>query len=142
MTTNVCSTRGRVSKRTVPAHEALSGPLQAEETKKIARVLSHRPGIRDLELEIVMGGDSICIATLYNPKLSLKNILLKSAVWAVKHKGREIIKLLPKAVIRICWMDGKSNAADSTSKLMFDNISIINSRMYRHGPDNLHRNCE
>ena len=75
ITTNICSTRGRVSKRTVPAHEALSGPLQAEEVRKISTVL--RPRIRDLELEVVMAGDSICIATLYNPKIALKNILLK-----------------------------------------------------------------
>lgn len=35
MTTNVCATKERVSKRTIPDHEALSGALQAEETKKI-----------------------------------------------------------------------------------------------------------
>ena len=86
--------------------------------------------------------ETACIATLYNPKLSLKNILFKLAVWTVKQKGRDIIKLLPKPVIRICWMDGKSNAADSTSKLMFDNISIMNSRMYRHGPDTSTKNVK
>ena len=53
MTTNVCATKGRVSKRTIPAHEALSGALQAEETKKISTVLSHRPGMKETELEIV-----------------------------------------------------------------------------------------
>ena len=35
-------------------------------------------------------------------------------------------------------MDGKSNAADSTSKLTYDNINIINSKLYREGPTHLH----
>ena len=38
----------------------------------------------------------------------------------------------------LCWMDGKSNAADSTSKLTYDNVNIINSKLYREGPNHLH----
>ena len=86
-----------------------------------------------------MCGDSICVASLYNPTVVMKNVLIKTSVMAVKQKCREIIKLFPKATIRICWMDGKSN---STSKLLFDNLSIMNSRLYRHGPENLHEESE
>ena len=107
MTANVCGTKGRVSKRTIPAHEALSAALQAEETRKVASVLSHRPELKNLELNIVMCGDSICVASLYNPKVVMKNVLIKTSVMAVKQKCREIIKLFPKATIKICWMDGK-----------------------------------
>ena len=35
-------------------------------------------------------------------------------------------------------MDGKSNDADSSSKITYDNINIINSKLYKEGPDHLH----
>ena len=35
-------------------------------------------------------------------------------------------------------MDGKSNDADSSSKITYDNINIINSKLYRKGPIQLH----
>jgi hypothetical protein len=138
----VCSTKGRVSKRTIPAHEALSGSLQAEETRKIAQVLSHRPELVDIALQILLAGDSICVATLFNPKIVMKNVLLKTAIMAVKDKCQEIIRLFPNATIQLAWMDGKLNAADSTSKLMFENIEIMNSKLYRNGPGNLHYESE
>ena len=45
--------------------------------------------------------------------------------------------LFPTATVMLCWMDGKSNAADSKSKLTYGNINIINSKLYREGPDHL-----
>jgi hypothetical protein len=39
-------------------------------------------------------------------------------------------------------MDGKLNAADSTSKLMFENVEIMNSKLYRNEPGNLHYESE
>jgi hypothetical protein len=138
----VCSTKGRVSKRTIPAHEALSGALQAEETRKIVQVLKHRPEIADTELQVLLAGDSICVATLFNPRIVMKNVLPKTAIMAVKDKCQDIIRLFPKATIQLAWMDGKLNAADSTSKLMFENVVIINSKLYQNGPGNLHYDNE
>ena len=104
----VCGTKGRVSKRTEPANEALSRALQADEVKQIAKTLSHRPELENSELSIVMAGDSICMSTLYNPGLNIKNILLRSNVIAVKDKCQDIIKIFPNATVKLCWMDGKS----------------------------------
>ena len=94
--------------------------------------------VENTQLSIVLAGDSICVSTLYNPGLNIKNILLRSTVVAVKDKCQDIIKIFPNATILLCWMDGKSNAADSTSKLTYDNINIINSKLYREGPIQLH----
>ena len=123
LTSRVCGTKGRVSKRTVPANEALSRALQADQVKQVAKTLSHRPELENSELSIVMAGDSICVSTLYNPGLNIKNILLRSTVVAVKDKCQDIIKIFPNATVMLCWMDGKSNAADSTSKLTYDNVT-------------------
>ena len=76
LTSRVCGTKGRVSKRKVPANKALSRALQADQVKQVAMTLSHRPELENTELSIVMAGDSICVSTLYNPGLNIKNILL------------------------------------------------------------------
>ena len=72
----------------------------------------------------------------------MKNVLLKTAIIAVKDKCQDIIRMFPKDTIQLCWMDGKLNAADSTSKLMFENVEIMNSKLYRNGPGNLHYDSE
>ena len=52
VTTRICGTKGRVSKRTIPAHEALCRAFKTEETKKLAKVLSHSPEIANTELQV------------------------------------------------------------------------------------------
>jgi hypothetical protein len=39
-------------------------------------------------------------------------------------------------------MDAKLNAADSTSKLMFENVESMNFKLYRKGPGNLNYDSE
>ena len=105
-TARICGTKGRVSKRTIPAHEALSRVLQGEETKKLATVLSHRPELANAKLQVVLAGDSICVASLFNPKVEMRNVLLRSAILSCKDKCLDIMKLFPKAEIQLCWLDG------------------------------------
>ena len=102
LTSRVCGTKGRVSKRTVPANEALSRALQADQVKQVAITLSHRPELENAQLSIVLAGDSICVSTLYNPGLNIKNILLRSTVVAIKDKCQDIIKIFPNATILLC----------------------------------------
>ena len=52
------------------------------------------------------------------------------------------MKLFPKAEILLCWLDGNKNAADTMSKLHYDNVSILNSKLYRNGPEELFKECE
>ena len=61
-----------MSKRTIPAQEALNRALQAEETKKLAAVLSNRPEMTNADLQVIIGGDLICVASLFNPKVIIK----------------------------------------------------------------------
>ena len=37
----------------------------------------------------------------------------------------------------VTWLEGKYNTADSSSKLFFNPIEVINKDLYRHGPKGL-----
>ena len=39
-------------------------------------------------------------------------------------------------------MEGEKNAADTTSKLHFDNTTILNSKLFRNGSDELFKDSE
>ena len=54
-----CS-KSKVSKRAVPANEALSRILQMDIKKAIDRVIEKRPEIVEKELTILLAGDSTC----------------------------------------------------------------------------------
>ena len=87
-TSRVCGTKERVIIRTVPAKEALSRALQLYQVKQVAKVV-------EKELQIVLAGDSVSVSSLYNLSISIKNILLKSTVVAIKDKCQDIIRIFP-----------------------------------------------
>ena len=70
-----------------------------------------------------------------NPSLQTKNILLRGAVLNTISKCKQVLEMLPEAVIHFTWSEGKSNPADLSTKLLLDPISQINSELFRTGPD-------
>ena len=85
----------------------------------------------------VCSSDSVCTACLFNPEITIKNVLTKGAINSTKHRMKEIQELLPKAVIHLTWLPGEKNTADAASKLHSNSVKILISDAYRHGPNEL-----
>ena len=69
---NLLAMKSKVSKRTVPAHEMMSKPHQANMVKEVAKSIEFRVEIRDSQILVIMGGDSICTACLLNPEIDIR----------------------------------------------------------------------
>ena len=102
----ICCSKSKISKRSVPANEALARMLQADTTKSVAKVLSRRIEIVNKEVEIYLMGDSSCVAALFSPTITIKNILLRNIVVTVKQRIREILDMIPLAKVQMCWIPG------------------------------------
>ena len=129
----IIGSKGKIAKRSTTAHEILSFPLSIKMLYFIARPLLGK--FHDFPLKLFSVGDSTCTAALFNPELSIKNVLLRNAVNSTLDSGRDLIKLYPKAILKFAWCQGTQNPADLMSKLFLDPIGAINSTLFRHGPE-------
>ena len=130
----------KVSKRTVPANEALSRILQMDTIKSIVRVIERRPELVGKELTILLAGDSTSTACLFAPHLAIKSMLLRNVIRTVRQHCKDILEMLPRANIQLLWIESEENSADKASKLFFDPINQTYMRVYREGPDCLRDN--
>ena len=73
---NILTARSKIGKKSIPGHEVLSANQAAEACKDVIKALKDRPEIQEASPSIVMAGDSICVACLFNPKLQIRNTLL------------------------------------------------------------------
>ena len=128
----LCSCKSKISKRNIPAHEALAGKLGADALHQILQPLCFDFSLEKLKFFFFM--DSTCTLAMLNPQLDLKNMLLANAVSAFKEKLIEISIQFPNSVSMIGFIPGTMNPADGMTKLYADPINIINSSLYRHGP--------
>ena len=103
---NLLAMKSKVSKRTVPAHEVMSKPNQANMVKEVAKSIEFRIEIRDSQILVIMGGDSICTACLFNPEIDIRNVLIKGAINTTKQRMKEILEILPGATIHLTWIAG------------------------------------
>ena len=81
--------------------------------------------------------DSTCVLAMLNPRLELKTVLLANAVEAFKEDLRRISTMFPQALITLGYIQGTTNPADALTKIFRDPIEIINSLIYRYGPETL-----
>ena len=93
--------KSKVSKRTVPAHEVMAKPNQANMVKEVAKSIEYRIKIRDSQILIILGGNSVCAACLFNPEIDIRNVLIKGAINPTKQRMKEILEILPNAVIQL-----------------------------------------
>ena len=124
--------KSKISKRNVPAHEALSGKLGADALEQILQPLLFDFSLKPLVFYYLL--DSTCTLAMLNPRLDLKNVLLANAVSSFKEKIVEISIVFPNSVGKIGYIEGSVNPSDGMTKLFPDPVSIINSSLYRHGP--------
>ena len=104
--------------------------LLADLTKSLARVLSRREEVADRILNIFMMGDSTCVACLFSPSITIKNVLLRNIVVTVKQRVREILEMLPESTVQLCWIPGDTNSSDLVSKLFQDPFTQVNSNLF------------
>ena len=109
---NQLTNKSKVCKRTIPAHETLARAHHMDMMKELAKAIQHRKEIVETPIDIYSIGDSICTCCLFNPNIEIRNVLIKSAIWATKQRCREIIEILPNATIYLTWMPGSKNTAD------------------------------
>ena len=82
-----------------------------------------------------MMGDSKCVACLFSPSITIKNVLLRNVVTTVKQRVREILEMLPESTVQLCWIPGETDSSDLVSKLFQDPFTQTNSNLFRFGPD-------
>ena len=111
------ASKSKVSKRTVPSNEAQARPLGIEIIVKVVECLKVDPEMQQMPLEIILYGDSSCVAALFNPALAIKNSLLRKAVYGIIQRAKTVIEMMPNAQIFFSWIAGTDNAADIVSKV-------------------------
>ena len=72
---------------------------------------------------------------MLNPRLELKTVPLAKAVEAFREELRRISTMFPQALITVGYIPGTTNPADALTKIFKDSIEIINSPIYRYGPE-------
>ena len=115
----------------------MSKPHQANMVKEVAKSVEFRMEIRDSKILVIMGGDSVCTACLFNPEIDIRNVLIKGAINTTKQRMKEILEILPEATIHLTWIAGDKNTADAATKLHSNPVKVLNSEAYRHGPKEL-----
>ena len=108
----IAASKSKVSKRTVPANEALARPLGMDIVIKIVECLVVDPEVQLKPIEIILYGDSSCVAALFNPTLAIKNSLLRTAVYGTIQRAKTILEMLPNPIIYFSWIAGTDNAAE------------------------------
>ena len=102
--------------------------------KEVAKSIEFRVEIRESKILVIMGGDSVCTACLFNPEIEIRNVLIKGAINTTKQRMKEILEILPEATIHLTWIAGDKNTADAATKLHSNPVRVLNSDAYRHGP--------
>merc|ERR1711942_354070 len=134
---NLLAMKSKVSKRTIPAHEMMAKPHQANMVKEVAKSIEFRLALGLPRLLVIMGGDSVCTACLFNPEIEIRNVLIKGAINTTKQRMKEILEILPEATIHLTRIAGDKNTADAATKLHSNPVRVLNSDTYRHGPKEL-----
>ena len=137
LTRRIACSKSKCSKRTVPANESSARALQADVTKALCSIISMKKEYHLQQIPIIMLGDSLCVAAMFSPHITLKNTLLRTAISSTKTRAREILDNLPNAVIFFSYLPGTENSSDLVSKLFMNPINAINSSFYREGPEML-----
>ena len=104
----------------MPTNEAQARPLGMDIVVKIVDCLIVDPEMQQMVLEIILYGDSSCVAALFNPTLAIKTI----------QRAKTVIEMMPNAQIFFSWIAGTENAADLVSKVFIDPIAAINSDLF------------
>ena len=130
---SICSTRSRISKRNIVAHESQAGPLGVDAASTILDPLLYDYG--DYPLELFFMSDSTCMLSLLNPSLDIKNTLLANACYMFVDKLIDLSLKFPKATLSVGFVPGQLNPADFVSKMFIDPVETINSQLYRVGPE-------
>ena len=115
------------------SHEVLAGKLGGEALQCLLQPLAF--DFRDKELLLPFKIDSTCFLAMLNSQIELRNVLLTNAVASFKEELIKISTQFPRATITVGHTPGSKNPADSLTKLYKDPIEVINSVLYRVGPD-------
>ena len=89
----------------------------------------------DCPLEVHFLSDSTCFLSMLNPVIDLKNTLFSNCVNYFKEKIMAISAQFKNVKITIGYVATDANAADTVSKVLLDPIPVVNSVLYRVGPE-------
>ena len=134
LTSRLCFASGALGRKTVPNHEIHSRVHGLASVKKILNYLNIHPFINNRKIKIYSIGDSLAVAQLFNPKLSIKKIYLRNCMILASQECISITESFPNIEIKLAFLPGTLNMADSLTKFCPDPIKVINSINYRQGP--------
>ena len=130
--TTLMGAKSKVSRRSVFIHELLSITLSFDLISQLIDSLEFDH--KEKDFEIISVGDSASVAALFNLGLTIKSTLARSQIDMIKNTIINIGLKFPNARIKLCWIPGDKNPADTVSKLFPNPLSICNSPFYRKGP--------
>ena len=128
----VCISKSKISKRNIPANEAMAAPLASDALATILDSLKY--DFSDHPMEIHFLSDSTCFLSMLNPIIELKNTLFQNCVNSFKDRIMSINAQFPNARITIGFVPTDQNAADTVTKILLDPVQVVNSKLYREGP--------
>ena len=120
-------------KRNVPTHEVFAQKLAGNALLTLVEPLLF--DMKEYPFKFFLLSDSTCGLCLFNPALNIKNMLLSNSIESTKDRLNQISRLFPKAIIYVGYIKGEANPSDVMSKLHLNAIDILNSKMYREGPE-------
>ena len=129
----ILGSKSRVSRRSIPCHEALSKPLGLEVMLTFAKPLASREEFMEASFTFLLANDSVCTALLFKPGLHIRNMLLKNCVDAAIRSALDLNNLFPLCTVVFTWIPGKENCADPLTKILPNPVKICNSKAWRNG---------
>ena len=86
-------------------------------------------------MTIISLGDSTSVSALFNNGIRIKSTLVKTQVEAIKNLMTDLGAKFPNIEAKLSWLPGKENPADLVSKIFEAPLDIVNSSLYREGPE-------
>ena len=134
MMSRLCLASGALGRKTIPSQEIHSRVHGLASVKKILNYINFHKFINNRHIQVISLGDSLAVAQIFNPKLSVQRIYLRNCMILAKQECIAITESFPNIENKLAYLPGKLNQADSLTKFCQDPIKVINSVSYQQGP--------
>ena len=129
--TNVCS-RGKIVKDSVPIAEMIGASIS---TTMLTEYIEATPQLQDIPLDVIMVTDSLCLASTMNPRKIHKSVKVRNTIYLIHKQLADLVAKFPLIKVRFCHIVSKLNASDGSTKMVRDPVAIVNSSLWKYGPD-------
>ena len=129
--TNVIA-RGKIIKDSVPVAELIGASISAT---MLTDYIEATPQLQDVPVEVIMVTDSLCLAGTLNPRKIHKSVKVRNTTYLIHKQLSDLVAKYPKLKIKFCHIVSRLNASDGATKMIRDPVAVVNSSMWKFGPD-------